>query len=317
VISSVTNLVDYKECIHLWKVKKPDCFLWILAFLGVLFRGVQNGLLISIGTSLIIVIYESVRPQISVLWRLPETPIYRNIKQESLGQFIPGVLIVRLGASMYFANVAYIRDHIWKMVSEFSSGALLDTPVEYVVIEMTPVISIDSTALHMLVDMHRDLKDRGIRICFSTVGNRVEATLDRSGFLEKLGRQWLRPSVHDAVQHCIRHKQNHKNGETKKGVLDTALSVTLEEEDEAPPSEQPTPMRSPSDGSQRPGCAPCCPSRDASCDAHHTVRIVAPGEEEAPKQNGSNGGANGGANGGGVHVEGVVVGVSDRGELGI
>ena len=77
-------------------------------------------------------IYESVRPQISVLWRLPETPIYRNIKQESLGQFVPGVLIVRLGASMYFANVAYIRDHIWKLVAEFSgeipSSALSSKP---------------------------------------------------------------------------------------------------------------------------------------------------------------------------------------------
>lgn len=239
VISSVTNLVDYKECRHLWHVKKPDCLLWVLAFFGTLFLGVQNGLLGAIVASLVIVIYESVRPQISVLWRLPETPIYRNIKQESLGQFIPGVLIVRLGASMYFANVAYIRDHIWKMVSDFSSGALLDTPVEYVVMEMTPVISIDSTALHMLVDMHRDLRERGIRICFATVGNRVESTLERSGFLEKLGRKWLRSSVHEAVQHCIRHKLKMGSNSGAKGRLSDVLSVTLEEEgeEEEPQSE--------------------------------------------------------------------------------
>ena len=107
----------------------------------------------AIAASLVIVIYESVRPQISVLWRLPETPIYRNIKQESLGQFVPGVLIVRLGSSMYFANVAYIRDHIWKLVHEFSGGLpnshLTTNPVRYIVVEMTPVISVDSTAIHM------------------------------------------------------------------------------------------------------------------------------------------------------------------------
>ena len=45
VISSVTNLIDYNEAIHLWKVKKPDFCLWIFAFLGTLFLGVQNGLL--------------------------------------------------------------------------------------------------------------------------------------------------------------------------------------------------------------------------------------------------------------------------------
>lgn len=63
---------------------------------------------------------------------------------------------------MYFANVAYIRDHILKCIHEFSGGlpssALTEEPVRYVVIEMTPVISVDSTAVHMIEDMHRDLK---------------------------------------------------------------------------------------------------------------------------------------------------------------
>ena len=105
--------------------------------------------------------------------------------------------------------------------------------------EMTPVISIDSTALHMLVDMHRDLRERGIRICFATVGNRVESTLERSGFLEKLGRKWLRSSVHEAVQHCIRHKLKMGSNSGAKGRLSDVLSVTLEEEgeEEEPQSE--------------------------------------------------------------------------------
>ncbi len=275
VISSVTNLIDYNECIHLWKVKKQDCLLWVIAFLGTLFMGVQNGLVGAIAVSLILVIAESVRPQMSVLWRLPGTPIYRNIKQESAGHFVPGVIVVRIGASMYFANVAFIRDYISKMVAEFSEAAEMTQlgtdgsagsprtaahlrkestfvtrhvrkapdsppngspndisstvtsspvsangtpadvdrgqwvaaePIKYIVIEMTPVTSVDSTALHMLEDMHRDLKERGIRLCLSTVGNRVEETFKRAGLIDKMGAQWLHPSVHSAVQHCIRHR---------------------------------------------------------------------------------------------------------------
>lgn len=235
VISSVTNLVDYNEALHLWKVKKQDCLLWAVAFLGTLFLGVQNGLLLAVGASLGLVIVESVRPQMLVLWRLPGTPIWRNIKQESHGQFVPGVMVVRIGASMYFANVAFIRDYISKMVVEFSeaadtsgaesgaggaagadpSGVVVSAdagkwvppePIRYIVMEMTAVASIDSTALHMLEDMHRDLKARGIRLAFSTVGNRVEDTLSRSGLIEKMGKRWIFPSVHMAVQHCIRHR---------------------------------------------------------------------------------------------------------------
>jgi len=212
VIASVTNLVDIKEFRYLWKVKKPDCLLWVLAFLGTLFLGVQNGLLGAVGASLVLVIYESVRPQIAVLWRLPETPIYRNIKQESLGQFVPGVLIVRLGASMYFANVAYIRDHISSLVLQFSEGLCAGAPVQYVIIEMTPVITIDSSALHMLEDMHRDLKSRDIRLAFATVGNRVHATLDKAGFHAKVGKQWFCGSVHEAVQYCVAHRAKKTAG---------------------------------------------------------------------------------------------------------
>ena len=138
-----------------------------------------------VGLSLVLVIIESVRPQMSVLWRLPNTPIWRNIKQESTGHFVPGVMVVRIGASMYFANVAFIRDYIVKMVGEFSEAADTSSaiagspssavergekpagqwvgtaePIKYIVMEMTAVISIDSTALHMLEDMHRDLKAR-------------------------------------------------------------------------------------------------------------------------------------------------------------
>ena len=73
-------------------------------------------------------------------------------------------------------------------------------------LEMTPVMSIDSTAVHMLEDMHRDLKSRGIHLAFSTVGNRVEDTLKRAGLIDKMGEHWIHPSVHEAVQHCIRHR---------------------------------------------------------------------------------------------------------------
>jgi sulfate transporter 4 len=236
VIASVTNLIDYNEAIHLWKIKKPDFLLWCVAFFGTLFLGVQIGLLLAIGVSLALVIVESVRPQMTVLWKLPNTSIWRNIKQESSGHFVPGVMVVRVGSSMYFANVAYIRDYISKMIGEFSEaanygddtsvhggasapgpkaggGAALTSrmrvtpePIKYIVMEMTPVTSVDSTALHMLEDMHRDLKERGIRLALSTVGDRVEDTLIRSGLIEKMGEQWIFPTVHVAVQHCIRHK---------------------------------------------------------------------------------------------------------------
>ena len=51
---------------------------------------------------------------------------------------------------------------------------------------------------------------------FSTVGSRAEAVMKRSGFVDKIGEEWLHPSVHSAVQHCVRHRQI-QNGEAQTG----------------------------------------------------------------------------------------------------
>lgn len=79
-------------------------------------------------------------------------------------------------------------------------------------LEMSPVISVDSTALHMLEDLKTDLKHRGVHICFASVGNRVESTMRTAGLLDKIGVTWFHPTVHAAVQFCVWHRQNARHG---------------------------------------------------------------------------------------------------------
>lgn len=204
VISSVVNLVAIGEAKHLWKVRKLDFMLWVIAFLGTLFLGVLYGLIVAVGLSLIAILYESVRPQISVLWKLPGTAIYRNVKQgESPGQFVKGVLVLRVGASMYFANVAYIKDTVIELCRQVK-----DT--QYVVVEMTPVTSVDSTALHMLEELFKDLRRKGVEICLASIGSRVEETLRLAGLQRKCGYEWFHDNVAHAVEFCIRHAAAHK-----------------------------------------------------------------------------------------------------------
>ena len=78
-------------------------------------------------------------------------------------------------------------------------SSLDDAWRRYIIMEMTPVTSIDSTALHMLEDLHRDLKERGIRLGLATVGSRVEATFQMAGLTKKMGAHWIFPSVRAAT----------------------------------------------------------------------------------------------------------------------
>merc|ERR1719203_765448 len=117
-MNSVIPLVDFAEARHLSKVKKHDFLLWMTAFIGTLFLGVLMGIIVAVSLSLVIVIYESVRPQITILWRIPGTTFYRNMKQESSGSFIPNVFICRIGSSLYFANAAYVKEMLLGYVSD-------------------------------------------------------------------------------------------------------------------------------------------------------------------------------------------------------
>jgi len=206
VISSVIPLVAYSEAMKLWRIKKADFFLWIVAFLGTLILGVLMGIALAVVLSLMIVIYESVRPQITILWRIPGTTIYRNMKQESSGGFIPNVFIARIGSSMYFANASFIKDMLLAYVEDLQEI----NATEYIVLEMTPVVSVDSTAIHVIQDIVHDFRSRGIQIAFAMVGNRVEKVLRKAQVTEFIGEQWFFPTVNQAVVACLQHQQDKK-----------------------------------------------------------------------------------------------------------
>jgi len=212
VLNSVLALVAYDEAIKLYKVKKADFLLWIVAFLGTLFLGVLMGIAVAVGLSLIIVIYQSARPQISILWRIPGTTIYRNMKQEGSGTFVPNVFVCRIGSSMYFANAAYVKDMVLTYVSDLEEV----NKTRYVVIEMTAVVTIDSTAVHVLEDIVRGLRSREIHTAFCMVGNRVDKTMRRAKLKEVIGEQWFFPTVHDAVLYCLKHKTAKRRRQIEK-----------------------------------------------------------------------------------------------------
>jgi sulfate transporter 4 len=110
VISAVSGLVDYEGAIFLWRVDKRDFTLWTITSTTTLFFGIEIGVLIGVGFSLAFVIHESANPHIAVLGRLPGTTVYRNMKQYPEAYTYNGIVIVRIDAPIYFANISYIKD---------------------------------------------------------------------------------------------------------------------------------------------------------------------------------------------------------------
>jgi len=199
VIKAVVNLIAYDVAVSLWKVKRWDFLLWFVACLGTLFIGPLEGIGIAVLLSILVVIYESARPQLAVLWRVPGTKIYRSMEQEMRGERIPNVLIVRVGASLYFSNVAYVKSRLLQCIEEASENE----PVHHLVLEMCSVHTVDSTAVHLLKDIVDDFRGRGIQTVFAMVGPRVMKTFHKAELVSFIGENSFFPAVCDAVQGCL------------------------------------------------------------------------------------------------------------------
>ena len=99
IIHAVSQLVAVREAYELFHVNKVDFVLWLFTFLAVLLLGVEIGIASAVGSSVLVLIINAVRPQVAVLWRLPGTEIYRSVKQrETPGVLIKNLLIMSIGA---------------------------------------------------------------------------------------------------------------------------------------------------------------------------------------------------------------------------
>eukprot|EP00238_Polyblepharides_amylifera_P009559 CAMPEP_0196574908 /NCGR_PEP_ID=MMETSP1081-20130531/4511_1 /TAXON_ID=36882 /ORGANISM="Pyramimonas amylifera, Strain CCMP720" /LENGTH=414 /DNA_ID=CAMNT_0041893053 /DNA_START=1 /DNA_END=1245 /DNA_ORIENTATION=+ len=234
VLSAVSGLFDYQEFRFLWKVSKRDCLLWVISLLGTLFLGIELGIAIAVGISLAFVIYESARPHTAELGQLPGTNVYRNVEQYPDAVTVEGIVILRIDAPIYFANVDFIKDKlrmyenmaIDRSASLASSLQRLDKGVSYVILEMSPITSIDATGLHALRTIVAEYNQRGIHLALANPHRRVLEQLEKVDFLSLVGREYLFLRVQDAVAACVLHMEEEEealNTQPNNGVDYTAL----------------------------------------------------------------------------------------------
>lgn len=233
VISGVLGLLDFDEAKYLWRVHKFDFSVWLIACFGTMFLGVEIGLAIAVAVSLLIVIYESAYPHTAVMGRLPGTTVYRNIKQYPEAERYDRIVIVRIDAPLYFANSMNVRDKIrkYRLAAE-KEMAERNEEVKYLIIELTPVSHVDTTALHILEDMHINYNSRGQQLVFANPSLLVMERFVSSGFADRVGRQHFFSCSHDAVNWCLaeldveavsEHNSNH--GHSPSSSVDLTADV--------------------------------------------------------------------------------------------
>ncbi len=196
VIMAVAGLVDVREARRLWTVKRSDFWLLALAFAGTLIFGVERGLGISIVASLAVVLRQTTRPHIAVLGRIPGTTQFRNVERSPSAVTTDGVVVVRVDAPLYFANLDYLREKLTSLEED------QDGRMRVLVLDASSVTELDSSADTALVEIADDLSQRGVALFLAGMKGRLLDVMRRSGSYERLGPDRFFLSADDAVRHA-------------------------------------------------------------------------------------------------------------------
>ena len=115
-----------------------------------------------------------------------------------------GMVMVRIDAPVYFANAQNVRDKIrkYRLAAQKELDAHNGT-VKYLIVEMSPVSHIDTSALHILKDMYETYLERGQQMCFVNPNLKVMERFVDSGFSDLVGKEHFFVSLHDAVNWCL------------------------------------------------------------------------------------------------------------------
>ncbi|XP_039144386.1 sulfate transporter 1.2-like [Dioscorea cayenensis subsp. rotundata] len=201
IISAVIGLIDYEAAILIWKIDKFDFLACMGAFFGVIFKSVEIGLLIAIAISFAKILLQVTRPRTALLGNLPQTTIYRNIDQYPEATRVSGVLIVRVDSAIYFSNSNYIKERIlrWLRDEEELLKSNNQQRIEHLIVEMSPMIDIDTSGIHALEDLFKSLQKRNIQLILANPGTVVIEKLESSKLTNLIGQDNIFLTVSEAV----------------------------------------------------------------------------------------------------------------------
>lgn len=203
IIVAVLGLLDWHTLREAWTYDKADAISLLLTFSGVIFLGVEEGILLGVALSLAVLVWRSSHPHMAIVGRVPGTEHFRNIERHQVDT-LPGLVALRVDESLYFANAQIIEEKIESLVQS-------NADTRTILLILSAVNQLDSTALAMLTDIQKNLAARGMTLQFAEIKGPVLDRLRNTPLGETM-RDQIFLSTHEAfVAHALQTSTAKKN----------------------------------------------------------------------------------------------------------
>ncbi len=193
ILVAVYGLIDFGEAKHLWKTDKQDFILFVVTALFTLIIGIEEGILIGVVMSIVMLIYRVSNPHIAELGKVPETNHYRNVKRFENLESDEEILIVRLDAELFFANTNYFISELHKLGSKRRE-------LKYIVIHAGSIQNVDSSGIHAIKGIVEEYGREGVQILFTNVIGPTRDIFAKNRIIEMIGPSNFHLTIKDAVE---------------------------------------------------------------------------------------------------------------------
>lgn len=193
VIAAAVGLFEFADLKRIFRMQQWEFWLSFTCFVGVTVFGAIPGICIAVAIAVIEFLWDGWRPHHAVLGRVDGTRGYHDVQRYPQARRIPGLVLLRWDAPLFFANAEQFQSTVMAAVDESP------TPVQRLLIAAEPVTSIDITSADMLAELDRALEARGVELQFAEMKDPVKDKMRRFGLFQHMGEKAFHPTVGAAV----------------------------------------------------------------------------------------------------------------------
>jgi high affinity sulfate transporter 1 len=200
VIASAIGLFEVSDLRRIYRIQRWEFWLSIVCFAGVAVFGAIPGIAVAIVIAVIEFLWDGWRPHSAVLGRVERVRGYHDITRYPEARQIPGLVLFRWDAPLFFANAELFHERILDAIEKSP------TPVSWLVVAAEPVTSVDVTAADAISELDDILYAASIEMCFAEMKDPVKDKLKRFGLFKRFGEQTFFATLGEAVNaYLARH----------------------------------------------------------------------------------------------------------------
>ncbi len=193
VIAAAIGLFEFNDLRRIYRIQQWEFWLSMICFAGVAVLGVIPGIGLAIVIAIIEFLWDGWRPHYAVMGRVDGIRGYHDVKRYPHARLIPGLVLFRWDAPLFFANAELFQQRVLEAVANSP------TPVRRIIVAAEPVTSIDVTSADVLAELEQVLRTSGIELRFAEMKDPVKDKLKRFELLDRFGALNFHPTLGAAV----------------------------------------------------------------------------------------------------------------------